>query len=201
MPYCNICMSLTIDVLDDNDVPFHANLGALKLSAEQGCKLCRLFWTRILEDWSPKTVSSCLRGDNPNGTGGHWEASIWLRGEFSRGSTLMGRTGSETGASIWVSCGKMPSVHGEPGSNGGLGLGLEARLAVFALDTTSITSTLLYPSLTRLANQRTGYTGSVAFQGATDHGRLVSRTLRCPSLRMAQKMPRFTQALRGCSGG
>ncbi|CAM1508933.1 Fc.00g026720.m01.CDS01 [Cosmosporella sp. VM-42] len=133
MSFCDFCTNLTVSQLDDNDILFKPNLNALRLSATAGCSYCILCFTRIQEDWSTKYVSALLNGDIPEGyTGDVWYPNLWLRGQFARGRSGYG-AGMEEGCCIWLSCGKMQSFEGEEGSNK-TGLGLVARLAIYATD-------------------------------------------------------------------
>jgi hypothetical protein len=98
MPLCQRCTILTIDEIVDNDVLFHANLGALKSSAEQGCEFCSLCWS-TLQSTNRAQLDSLLRDESAWTEGKEWTPSMWLRGLhfFDRG---------RSGARIHVSCGK-----------------------------------------------------------------------------------------------
>lgn len=124
--YCAICRSLTIDLLNENDILFHPNLESLKLSAEGTCQFCLLCWTLVQDRWGAQVVSSCLEGKHPVREGAHWEPSIWLRGQFHHGRL----TDHQAGARIWISCGRMPSYPGDPGTN--YPDSISSHLAVFA---------------------------------------------------------------------
>ena len=126
MPYCGICSSLTIDLLNDNDILFHPDLESLKKSAEGGCQLCLLFWTLVQDQWGAQVVNSCLKNEHPVREGAHWEPTIWLRGQFHHGRL----TDRQVGARIWISSGRMPSYPGEQGTN--YPDTISAHLAVFA---------------------------------------------------------------------
>lgn len=119
MPYCGVCKLLTIEKLDNDDFPFHANLAELKLCAEQtGCPLCHLGWTRIQQDWAQSVIDACLRGDSPREDGSdEWDPQLYLRGQLLN---LHDRYPAHESC-IWMSCGPLS-----------MNYGLAAQLNVFA---------------------------------------------------------------------
>lgn len=109
MPLCEACARLSVEELDDNDVEFHPDLQHLASSAEAGCDLCLLFWTRLRNRHGRMPHFDQILNDQwPDPPDGHeWTKSIWLRGQFPRNGP---------GEScIWISCG--PSSSFDDGFN------------------------------------------------------------------------------------
>lgn len=104
MTRCELCKSLTAEILDNDDVPFHDSLSSLKRSAQSGCDFCNLCWGRIKSDWHPDRVDVCLQGlplsQHPEDQ--HWVQQMWLRGYF-----YLNAPDSVRGSDLWLSCGQL----------------------------------------------------------------------------------------------
>lgn len=107
MPLCQRCAPLTVNELLENDVLFHADMGALKASAERGCEFCLLCWDAVHTTQEPRVVK-LVRGESAWLEGESWTPTVWLRGVnlYHRG---------DAGAKVEVTCGKLrEGGFGEP---------------------------------------------------------------------------------------
>ncbi|KAK3933968.1 heterokaryon incompatibility protein-domain-containing protein [Diplogelasinospora grovesii] len=115
MKLCDKCCSLTFAELQDNDVVFHENLAALVRSAKQGCIFCALCWASVQRDWSTNDIDRCMQPHDDSDA-----FAVYLHGYYYKPIP-----GSERQSEIWLSCGRLPTVVGDAGSNG------SSRLVVF----------------------------------------------------------------------
>lgn len=99
MPLCQRCAPLTVNELVEDDVLFHADMSALKASAERGCEFCLLCWDAVHTAHEPR-VAKLVRGESAWMEGEPWTPTVWLRGVnfFDRGVD---------GARVEVTCGKL----------------------------------------------------------------------------------------------
>lgn len=122
MTRCKLCESLSVELLDNNDVAFHNDLSSLQESAQSGCDFCNLCWGRLELDWSRDQLDACLQGkklsyDSSEPEGPPWVPQMWLRGQF-----FDRRSHSES--RIWLSCGRLDEEN--------VGQGASTSLSLFA---------------------------------------------------------------------
>lgn len=125
MTRCELCCSLSVELLDDNDVAFHDDISSLKRSAESGCDFCTLCWARIQSDWPRARVDACLQGKSPSDDlkDQCWVPQMWLRGYFYDRRRYV-RPEDSTESQVRLSCGK----EGEEN----LKMGTYTNLSIFA---------------------------------------------------------------------
>ncbi|KAK0631012.1 heterokaryon incompatibility protein-domain-containing protein [Bombardia bombarda] len=108
---CAKCSTLILDHLWNNDVVFHENLQALIRSAEQGCAFCNLCWTLIQADWKPVNIERCLAASSPGSQIS--DPRIYLQGDWQPPDPV-----PSVPSRIYLSCGKMPMMVGDPTVDG-----------------------------------------------------------------------------------
>lgn len=82
---CEVCRRVNIDAVRDRCFRLHDNLIALKVSAEAGCRLCKLLWTCLITQVNANNIEKqlCAQSSGAEGrVGVVTDTAIWLQGEL-----------------------------------------------------------------------------------------------------------------------